>query len=578
MKKLFLFILTLFIPFVICAEEVKLEWKSSFGGNGTEGIATGVVTDDGGYVGVGGIGSTNIEGLTSKGGRDGLIVRYDKDGNLVWMKNWGGNSTDWFNQVFKTQNDEFIVFGRTSSSNIDGITVKGVEAAVFIKYDGNGDVVWQKSIRSDGYGICSLFLPFEDGFLISINLEGYEVEGLTPLGAKDAVLIKFDYNGKIIWAKNWGGSDIDIFSTLQMDKNGDFLITGYTYSTNITGLTNFGDKDGIVIKMSSNGEILWQKSWGGSAADQFIHNIILSDGSFVTFGRTSSSDIEGLNNNGNQDVLIIKYDKNGEILWKKNFGTEEYDNYSAAVNVNDEIVFVLGAISMETYDTLWYKLYKIDNNGNTLYERQLDIVVNKMYSIGDNFFIIGCNFEGNADYLTVKYNSNCEEIWREGFGGSDIELLNLMLQISNNEYYVSGSYYSTDIEGIVNRGHDDYMIMKYSIDYNLEPVDSNFGVFTLEKNNQYGVITPTPNEGYEVDKIIIKDKDGNVLDVEITKLEDGNYSFDLYTDVSVEVLFKEKLVNPKTGVVSYIGAILLVIGLSVCSLLVLLFRKKHYSL
>ena len=92
------------------------------------------------------------------------------------------------------------------------------------------------------------------------------------------------------------------------------------------------------------------------------------------------------------------------------------------------------------------------------------------------------------------------------------------------------------------------------------------------------MITSTPIEGYEVDEIVVKDKDGNVLDVKVEKLEDGKYSFDLYTDVSIEVLFKEVLVNPKTGVVSYVGAIISIIFISISTLLVLMFRSKSYRL
>ena len=112
-------------------------------------------------------------------------------------------------------------------------------------------------------------------------------------------------------------------------------------------------------------------------------------------------------------------------------------------------------------------------------------------------------------------------------------------------------------------------VVKCNIDYDLtkEETDEN-GMLELDQQGKNGIITPTPNEGYEVDKIIIKDKEGNILDVEVTKLEDGTYSFELYTDVSVEVLFKEKIENPKTGVFDYI-MISPLIGIFILALFIL---------
>ena len=75
-----------------------------------------------------------------------------------------------------------------------------------------------------------------------------------------------------------------------------------------------------------------------------------------------------------------------------------------------------------------------------------------------------------------------------------------------------------------------------------------------------------PDEDYEVNKVIVKDTEGK--EIEVARQEDGVYSFPLYTDVTVEVLFKEKLENPKTGVSSFIGIIIIIIN----------YRRKHFLL
>ena len=96
MKKILLtiLILILFIPFMINAEELNLEWQKSWGGNSHDEFYDILQTQDGGFIVYGYSYSTDIEGLPNKGGDDAIIVKYDKDGNMLWQKSWGGNKTD----------------------------------------------------------------------------------------------------------------------------------------------------------------------------------------------------------------------------------------------------------------------------------------------------------------------------------------------------------------------------------------------------------------------------------------------------------------------------------------------------
>ena len=110
--------------------------------------------------------------------------------------------------------------------------------------------------------------------------------------------------------------------------------------------------------------------------------------------------------------------------------------------------------------------------------------------------------------------------------------------------YASSS--SSDIVGLENKGDYDVVFLKYSYKYNLNVVDTSGGKAIAVQESNLGIIIPTSNDGYEVDKIIVRDLNEDVLDVEVTKLEDGTYSFPLSDDVEIEALF---LSNPKTGVI-----------------------------
>ena len=156
--------------------------------------------------------------------------------------------------------------------------------------------------------------------------------------------------------------------------------------------------------------------------------------------------------------------------------------------------------------------------------------------------------------FTIKAEELQKE-WQKNWGGNKFEVFSELLQTKDGGFIAYGYSDSTDIEGLPNKGSDDIILVKYSIEYDLGNVETENGSAELKQEGKYGIITQTPNEGYEVDKIIVKDKDGNVLDVEVTNQEDGTYSFDLYTDVTVEVIYKEAIENPKTGILDVITII-----------------------
>ena len=314
------------------------------------------------------------------------------------------------------------------------------------------------------------------------------------------------------------------YSSIQIN-DGDIISCGPSTSTNIEGLPNKGGSDVIILKNDKDGNLLWQKSWGGNSHDYLNNVIVTEDGNFILFGRSESTDIEGLPNKGSYDAIIVKYDKDGNLLWQKSWGGSGYDSLSQVIETED---------------------------GNFI-----------LFGHSESTDIEGLPNKGSQDAIILKYDKNGNMLWQKSWGGNGYDSLSQVIETEDGNFILFGHSESTDIEGLPNKGST-FILVKYSVEYDLGNVETENGSAELKQDGKYGIITPTPNEGYEVDKIIIKDKDGNVLDVEVNKQEDGTYSFELYTDVSVEVLFKEKIENPKTGILDVITIIFvgLVISLS----------------
>ena len=659
MRKLFnlIFVVILFIPFVVKAEELKLDWQKSWGGNNGDEFYDIIQTQDGGFIVAGDSMSTDIEGLPNKGKNDVIIVKYDKDGNVLWQKNWGGNSYDDFYDILQTQDGGFMVAGDSSSTDIEGLPNKGGTDVIILKYDKDGNLLWQKNWGGNkGEALYDILQTQDGGFIVFGDSWSTDIEGLPNKGSNDVIIVKYDKDGNLLWQKSWGGSDADdSLDGMIPTQDGGYILYGYSSSTDIEGLPNKGGKDAIIVKYDKDGNLLWQKSWGGNRDETFSKILKTPDGGFIVVGSSNSTDIEGLPNKGSSDAIIVKYDKDGNMLWQKNWGGNDSEDFKQMIQTQDGGFIVVGSSLSTDIEGLPNKgsidaiIVKYDKDGNILWQNSWggsgnDVFKNILETFDYGFLTYGYSFsediqdlpnkdyadstiivkydkDGNLlwqksgggdddegefkyifettdggftayldsrvtnseglisyDAIIVKYDKDGNLLWQNTWGGNSFEEFYGMIPTQDGGFIVNGWSLSTDIDGLPNKGYSDAIIVKYSISHQLENITSENGTSNIEQQGSKGIITPTPNEGYEVDTIIIKDKNGKVLDLEVTKLEDGTYSFDLYTDVSVEVLFKEKIENPKTGLFNYIG---LLFSMLVCSLISFWFimrKDKRFEL
>ena len=136
-----------------------VSYATNFGGNGNDYFNAVTATLDGGFIAVGYsttalFGDGDWTGVTGKGGEDAIIVKYDASGNVQWRKNFGGSGNDWFYSVTATPDGGFVAVGNSyiaPSGNGDwtGVIGKGNDA-IIVKFDAYGDVVWKKNFGGSG--------------------------------------------------------------------------------------------------------------------------------------------------------------------------------------------------------------------------------------------------------------------------------------------------------------------------------------------------------------------------------------------------------------------------------------------
>jgi hypothetical protein len=319
-------------------------WSKTYGGTGYDTSENVILTADGGYAMAG---WTNSSGA---GGFDYWLVKTDSFGNVQWNKTYGGAGTDYCYNVHQTVDGGYIMLGYTSSFGA------GARDGWLVKTDALGNMQWNKTYGTPGQELLFTLVMASDGGYLLKGITGgvgwlvkTDVNGnmqwnktiVTPYGnwlytaiqtndggyafaaanttqagtiVSDAILIKTDSSGNIQWTQAYGGPAVDVGWGLVQTKDGGYAMSGYTFSFGA------GGQDGWLIKTDANGNMQWNKTYGGTNDDSLQTIIIATDGGFAIAGKTRSLGA------GNLDVWLVKTDSYGNVQWSKTFGGTEDDS------------------------------------------------------------------------------------------------------------------------------------------------------------------------------------------------------------------------------------------------------------
>lgn len=599
MKKIIFFFVLLFIPFVISAKHMEIDWQESIGGSSGDDVNVILVTDDNESVVIFTSSSTDIEGIESKGSSDIYIYKYDEKGNVIWKRNWGGNGAEWVASAILTKEDDIVFILRNSNSTDLGLENKGdIETAV-VKYDKDGNLLWQKSISGSNSDMLQSIVELSDGSVVVVGrTKSTDIEGLNHFGSFDVMLFKYDKDGNLLWNRVFGGTGWDESVDAKIDGNDNIIISGFTKSGTIDGMKNHGGYDTFLYKYDKDGNLLWKDIYGGSLDDRLYNLFITSNNEIIIYGSFYSTDINGLENKGDQDVAFVKYSKDGQILLQRGFGGCDYDYISKIIEDKDNNLIVTGSSSSTDIDNFNNNgssaayILKYDKNGNIINNLFIDGDASDSASFispinDENYVVVGTTMSskigeyenhGSIDAYISIIDKNFEIISLQMWGGSGTDAFNSEIIYKNNNLFFFTEFLSNDIDNLISRGSQDIALIKYSLNYDVILSHHVNGSPIVKQIGLNGIITPTPNDGYEVDKIIVKDTSG--YEISVTSLDDGTYSFPLYDDVNIEVLYKKKVIieNPKTGVKNITGLMFTILLILVSGLFVLKNYNKGYEL
>lgn len=319
-----------------------VNWAKCYGGghtNSTGGTVEhfeNVIPFGDGYIFVGDASSVNgdIAGLLN-GDTDAWIVRVDGQGEIIWQKPFGGSWDEEGYDIVETPDGGLIFTGRVSSEDGDlaGLTLNNVvhEHDVLIaKLDSSGNTVWVKNYGSSGTDMAiDIIRAHEGGYIVSAksNTPDGDVDFNYSYGDYDFWIFKISENGDMLWQKSYGGEGVDLPEDIYATSDNGYLIVGST--TSISGMLtqNYGHRDVWVLKIDSAGNHIWDDHFGGSSADYAFAAIEDSDGNYIVCGETHSSDIDFSNSYGVVDAWAAKYNSDGMLMWRNTYGSSGYDSF-----------------------------------------------------------------------------------------------------------------------------------------------------------------------------------------------------------------------------------------------------------
>jgi hypothetical protein len=307
-------------------------------------------TIDGGYFIVGQAYDVNTPGYI--GQWDFIAYKLDLNRNIEWRKCFGGNSFDEVPKCFVSSDGSLYLSGTTFSNNLNSSTNHGEGDILVIKLDPIGNVIWQKCFGGSGseYGSSyggSNITETQNGELLIVgaasSLDG-DVQGFNqssdPMIPTDGWVIKIDNNGTLLWQKCLGGTGQDKLNSIALSQTGEIYVVGFSESID-NGIINKGEKDLYIAKLSSTGQLIWQKTYGGYLSEN-ANSIKIDQDGILVLGQSSSNDYDISGNHGDSDFCLFKFDFSGNIIWQKSLGGQNADVGYNVLTTVDGSIFLFG--------------------------------------------------------------------------------------------------------------------------------------------------------------------------------------------------------------------------------------------
>lgn len=311
-------------------------WVKSAGGNGFDtgwGVATDA---SGNIAMTGYFQNTANFGTTSLGpavGDDMFVARYDASGSLLWAKSAGGAGIDRARGIAVDGSSNIIVAGRfEGSASFDGTTLTsaGGDDIAIAKYNASGALMWAVSAGGPGMDRSWGVRTDATGNVIVTGLytgtASFDGTMVTAVGVNDVFVAKYSAAGNLVWVRSTGGTGDDKGWDVAVDRSNNVFVTGSFALTATFGpamFTSAGGLDVFVAKYSAAGTFLWAASGGSTFDDEGLAVAVDGSGNAILtgpFAGMASFGSQSITAADSTDVFMAKYGPSGGLAWVQSAG------------------------------------------------------------------------------------------------------------------------------------------------------------------------------------------------------------------------------------------------------------------
>ena len=327
------------------ADTCGATFLKTFGGLAGNDEAFNIVkSSDGGYITVG---QSAVSGNTNN---DGLVMKFDSKGSLLWSKTLGGAQEDFLANAVATPDGGCLAAGTTNSNG----PASFVGDAWLVRLDGSGNVLWQKKYFVSGS-------PGDITGIIQTSDGGFAFTGSFPFtpGLSDWMVVKIDINGNILWQRKLGTSNSDGGNSIVEDNHGGAGLV-------VCGIVLSGSwYDAVISKLDlTTGSLLWTKAWDFDSKANWPGPIFKVADGFVMNARSATG--YGIENS---KPAILKTDFSGNLMWIKEYTIGSSVKESRVTPLPDGS-FMMSQGELPRDATTDIHLMRIDANGNVMWSKK----------------------------------------------------------------------------------------------------------------------------------------------------------------------------------------------------------------
>jgi hypothetical protein len=365
----------------------------------------------------------------------GIINPVDK--NSSWVKSYGGVNSDVFSFMQLTNDGGSIITGYTISSSF------GDNDVYAMKLDDKGNTVWSNSFGSSSNDQANCVTQTEDGnYIVVGQTKSFGATGF------DIYVLKLNSGGNIIWSNIYKAPNDDYAVGVIEATEGGYVVAGYSNS-----LSSPGNTDVFLLKLSTEGDVQWAKSYGQTENDyatciKKTNNGYIVGGYSFSFSQTS-------------DVFIINFNSNGTIIWSRMYGGFGDDRcFSIEISGNDFIAAgYTQSFGIPSEDMF---IFKMDNNGFLYHSADgdprtfgdsalLSDRANSVVPTTDGGFLITgyVTTASNSEHLAlIKLFGNMEFDWVKMYAGTSNDA-GYSINRKESHYIIGGNIYASGSSDIL---------------------------------------------------------------------------------------------------------------------------------